>query len=58
MPTTKNEKEIEVLKPSCEWSEVEKKKASVNSKAMNVLFCVLDKKEFYRVSGYSNAYEI
>ena len=58
MSTTKNEKEIEVPKPSCEWSEVENNKASVNSKTMNVLFCVLDKKEFYRVSRYSNAYEI
>ena len=31
---------------------------SLNFKAINVLFCALDKKEFYRVSNCSNAYEI
>ena len=39
-------------------SELDKKKMSLNSKAMNALFCALDKKEFHRVSNCSNAYEI
>ena len=25
---------------------------------MNALFCALDKKEFHKISGFSNAYEI
>ena len=39
-------------------SELDKKKMSLNSKAMNALFCALDKNEFHRVSNCSNAYEI
>ena len=39
-------------------SELDKKTMSLNSKAMNALFCALDKKEFHRVSNCSNAYEI
>ncbi|KAH9751667.1 Endonuclease [Citrus sinensis] len=39
-------------------SELDKKKMSLNSKAMNALFYALDKKEFHRVSNCSNAYEI
>ena len=30
-------------------SELDKKTMSLNSKAMNALFCALDKKEFHRV---------
>lgn len=58
MPATKNEEEEEIPKPSREWNESEKRKASLNSKAMNALFCTLYKEEFHRVSGCSNAYEI
>ncbi|KAH9743189.1 Integrase catalytic domain-containing protein [Citrus sinensis] len=39
-------------------SELDKKNMSLNFKAMNALFCALDKKEFHRVSNCSNAYEI
>ena len=39
-------------------SELDKKNMTLNSKAMNALFCALDKKEFHRVSNCSNAYEI
>ena len=39
-------------------SELDRKNMSLNSKAMNVLFCALDKKDFHRVSNCSNAYEI
>ena len=58
MPTTKNEEGEEISKPSHEWSESEKKKAFLNSEAMNSLFCSLDKKKLHRVSRCSNAYEI
>ncbi|KAH9724856.1 hypothetical protein KPL70_007638 [Citrus sinensis] len=58
MPSTKNEVGEDILKPSREWNELEKRKASLNSKAMNVLFCALDKKEFHRVSSCENANEI
>ncbi|KAH9751239.1 hypothetical protein KPL71_014213 [Citrus sinensis] len=52
MPLTKNEFGEDIPKPSREWNELEKRKASLNSKAMNALFCALDKKEFHRVSSY------
>ena len=43
MPTIKNEEGKEIPKPSSHWSELEKKKLSLNSKEMNALFCALDK---------------
>ena len=43
MPLTKNEVGEDIPKPSREWNELEKRKASLNSKAMNALFCALDK---------------
>jgi len=58
MPTTKNEEGEEIPKPSSYWTELEKKKMFLNSKAMNALFCTLDKKEFHRVSSCESAYEI
>ncbi|KAH9801517.1 Integrase catalytic domain-containing protein [Citrus sinensis] len=58
MPLTKNEAGEDIPKPSREWNEFEKRKASLNSKAMNVLFCALDKKEFHRVSSCESANEI
>ena len=57
MPTTKNEEGEEIPKPSSKWNESETRKMSLNSKAMNALFCALDKKEFHRVLGCENAYE-
>lgn len=48
----------EFLKPSHEWNESKNKKTSLNSKTVNALFCVLDKKEFHRVLGCFNAYEV
>ncbi|KAH9792992.1 Integrase catalytic domain-containing protein [Citrus sinensis] len=50
MPLTKNEVGEDIPKPSRDWNEFKKRKASLNSKAMNALFCALDKKEFHRVS--------
>ncbi|KAH9725303.1 hypothetical protein KPL70_007819 [Citrus sinensis] len=58
MPLTKNEAGEDIPKPSQEWNEFENRKASLNSKAMNALFCALDKKEFHRVSSCENANEI
>ncbi|KAH9679892.1 Integrase catalytic domain-containing protein [Citrus sinensis] len=58
MPLTKNEFGEDIPKPSREWNELEKRKASLNSKAMNALFCALDKKEFHRVSSCESANEI
>ncbi|KAH9800792.1 hypothetical protein KPL71_000795 [Citrus sinensis] len=58
MPLTKNEVGEDILKPSRDWNEFEKRKASLNSKAMNALFCALDKKEFHRVSSCESANEI
>ncbi|KAH9649857.1 hypothetical protein KPL70_026141 [Citrus sinensis] len=58
MPTFKDEVGDDIPKPSSQWSELEKRKMSLNSKAMNDLFCALDKKEFYRVSSCESAQEI
>ncbi|KAH9680380.1 hypothetical protein KPL71_026530 [Citrus sinensis] len=58
MSLTKNEVEEDISKPSRQWNELEKRKATLNSKAMNVLFCALDKKEFHRVSSCESANEI
>ncbi|KAH9743401.1 hypothetical protein KPL70_003287 [Citrus sinensis] len=58
MPLTKNEAGEDISKPSREWNEFEKRKAFLNSKAMNALFCALDKKEFHRVSSCESANEI
>ncbi|KAH9801446.1 hypothetical protein KPL71_001040 [Citrus sinensis] len=58
MPSTKNEVGEDIPKPSRDWNDFEKRKASLNSKAMNALFCALDKKEFHRVSSCESANEI
>ena len=58
MPLTKNEVREDILKPSREWNKLEKRKASLNSKAMNALFCALNKKKFHRVSSCESANEI
>ena len=53
IPMIKNEVKDDILKPSSQWSELEKKNISLNYKVMNALFCALDKKEFHRVSSVS-----
>jgi len=45
-------------KPMNEWSDLEKKYFSLNAKAMNALFCALDKNEFNRVSLCETAFDI
>ena len=44
MPLTKNEVGEDIPKLSREQNELEKRKASLNFKTMNALFCTLDKK--------------
>ena len=44
--------------PMIDWNELEKKAFALNAKAMNALFCALDKKEFHTVSSYESANEI
>ncbi|KAH9768027.1 hypothetical protein KPL71_011486 [Citrus sinensis] len=58
MPLIKNEVGENIPKPSREWNELEKRKAILNSKAMNASFCALDKKEFHRVFSCESANEI
>ncbi|CAL9187605.1 unnamed protein product [Musa hybrid cultivar] len=45
-------------KPMNEWSDLEKKYFSLNAKAMNALFCALDKNEFNRISTCETAFDI
>ena len=40
------------------WTVVQKTEAAANAKAMNMLFCALDKNEFNRVSICTSAYQI
>ena len=41
-----------------EWNESEKKVFALNAKAMNALFCVLDKNEFNCISICDAAFDI
>ena len=40
------------------WSNTQKLDATSNAKAMNILFCALDRNEFNRVSMFTSGYEI
>ena len=44
--------------PMIDWNELEKKAFALNAKAMNALFCTLDKNEFNRVSTCETAFDI
>jgi len=44
--------------PYSEWTTIQKTNANLDSKAMNALFCAMEKNEFNRVSTASNAHEI
>jgi hypothetical protein len=44
--------------PFNEWTLVEKTNANLDSKAMNALFCAMDKNEFNRVSTSSSSHQI
>ena len=41
-----------------EWSDLEKKYFSLNAKAMNALFCALDKNEFNWIFTFEMAFDI
>ena len=41
-----------------DWNELEKKTFALNAKAMNALFCALDKNEFNLVSICETAFDI
>ncbi|CAL9075375.1 unnamed protein product [Musa textilis] len=41
-----------------EWNESERKIFALNAKAMNALFCALDKNEFNRISICESAFDI
>ncbi|CAL9079475.1 unnamed protein product [Musa textilis] len=45
-------------KPTNEWSDLERKSFSLNAKAMNALFCVLNKNEFNRISSCETTFDI
>ena len=44
--------------PFNEWTLVEKTNANLDSKAINALFCAMDKNEFNRVSTSSSSHQI
>ena len=44
--------------PMNDWNELEKKTFTLNTKAMNALFCALDKNEFNRVSICETTFNI
>ena len=44
--------------PMSKWNESEKKVFALNAKAMNALFCALDKNEFNHVSICDSAFDI
>ena len=44
--------------PMNHWNDLEKKTFSLNAKAMNALFCTLDKNEFNRVSMWETTFDI
>jgi hypothetical protein len=46
------------LKDEKDWDDADLKLMSLNSKAMNVLYCALDANEFNRISGCDTAKEI
>ena len=49
---------IQTPKPIQEYNEDDKKLASMNAKAMNILYCALERNEFNRISTCINAHDI
>ena len=49
---------VELSTNFAQWTTEKKTVAQNNSKAMNILFCSLDRNEFNRVSVCKSAYEI
>ena len=40
------------------WNDISKKKANLNAKVMNALYCSLSKNEFTRISTCTSAHEM
>ena len=57
-PFIKDESGMEIPKPTSEWSDEEKKKSTLDARAMNSLNCALSKQEYFRVSDCQSAHEI
>ena len=49
---------IKTSKPIQEYNEDDKKLASMNAKAINILYCALERKKFNRISTCINAHDI
>ncbi|KAK8947090.1 hypothetical protein KSP39_PZI007438 [Platanthera zijinensis] len=49
---------VTMEKPNDKWDEIDKLRCKNNAKAMNALFCVLDRTEFNRVCACETAYDI
>ena len=49
---------IQDPKPIQEYNEDDKKLASMNAKAMNILYCALERNKFNRISTCINAHDI
>ena len=49
---------IQMPRPIHDYNEDDKKLASMNAKAMHILYCVLEKNEFNHISTCTNAYDI
>lgn len=50
--------DVTMEKPKDKWDDNDKLKCKNNAKAMNALFCALDRTEFNRVCSCNNAFEI
>ena len=58
IPMKINDKRDNVPKSSSECDEIYKRYISMNTKAINVLYCAVDNGEFNRISGCESGYEI
>ncbi|CAL9078763.1 unnamed protein product [Musa textilis] len=52
------ENDFQTPKPRSEWNELKKKSFSLNAKAMNVLFCALNKTKFNCISTCKTTFNI
>ena len=50
--------DLKCLLPMNHWNDLEKKTFSLNARAMNALFCALNKIEFNRISLYETVFDI
>ncbi|KAG5223123.1 UBN2 domain-containing protein [Salix suchowensis] len=55
---TKTENGIEIPKSMIEYTDLDKRLLSMDAKAMNTLYCALNRSEFNRISSCKNARDI